>query len=62
MEKIISILTLAVFMSSCVVEDIGKEQVSEQETAVQFFIESIDTDSVKSSIDASETVVKDINI
>ena len=62
MGKIISILTLAVFMSSCVVEDIGKEQVSEQETAVQFFIESIDTDSVKSSIDASETVVKDINI
>lgn len=62
MEKLISILTLAVFMSSCVVEDIGKGHASEQETPVQFFIESIDTDSVKSSIDASETVVKDINI
>ena len=67
MKRIISILTLTAFLCSCITDDIGgeidgKEDGTALEIPVEFFIESIDMDSVKSSIAASETVVKDINI
>lgn len=67
MKRFISILTSTALMCSCITEDIGGDNAQGQkdnavEIPVEFFIEGIDTDPVKSSIAASETVVKDINI
>ena len=67
MKRIISIFSLIALTCSCVIDDFGRDSDRKQEETaveipVEFFIESIDTESVKSSIAASETVIRDINI